>query len=49
MVSDEGSFGEEGSHFEVEGVEEEGKKELIGGQGLSPAWPRPRQGGTLIA
>ena len=34
---------------EVEEKEEEGKEELIGGQGVSPAWPRPRQGGTLIA
>ena len=32
-----------------EELEEEGKEELVYRQGVSPAWPRPRQGGTLIA
>ena len=34
---------------EVEEEEEEKEEELVGGQGVSPAFPRPRQGGTLIA
>ena len=45
------------SHFVAEGKvdsveveeEEEEEEELIGGQGVSLAWPRPHQGGTLIA
>ena len=43
------NFVAEGSVDSVEVEEEEEKEELVGGQGVSPAWPRSRQGGTLIA